>query len=359
MGYPDPSTNRLMSTSGGPAGFNFDYRYDLQGNIIQRGTQSYVFDQGNRMTSAPGKASYAYDGLGHRISVVGTDGVNRVQVYSQVGQLMYTVPTGSAGTRYIYMHNHMLAEVGPGGVQYDHTDGLGSPVARTDANRALISQTRYEPYGYTAAGAVPGIGFTGHVNDVDTALVYMQQRYYDPVAGRFLSIDPVTTDEDTGDSFNRYAYAENNPYRYVDPDGRQVLQIPLPPPPPTVTITGKRPRSDPFASPVQSSSQQGDPVARKLVEIYNNLTSSSPAAPPPEDDKDKKKKKEEAKDGKKLKKLSPGEIRGLEREGLGAHELKSSSSRFDIYKDSEGNLYQMLKGGKGEPSSLNINIRNL
>jgi RHS repeat-associated protein len=58
------------------------------------------------------------------------------------------------------------------------------------------------------------------VNDADTGLVYMQQRYYDPIAGRFLSQDPVTTDADTGSAFNRYAYAQNNPYRYTDPDGR-------------------------------------------------------------------------------------------------------------------------------------------
>jgi hypothetical protein len=31
----------------------------------------------------------------------------------------------------------------------------------------------------------------------------------------------VTTDANTGGSFNRYAYASNNPYKYVDPDGRQ------------------------------------------------------------------------------------------------------------------------------------------
>jgi len=48
----------------------------------------------------------------------------------------------------------------------------------------------------------------------------MQQRYYDPIAGRFLSVDPVTTDANSGDSFNRYVYARNNPYFYTDPDGR-------------------------------------------------------------------------------------------------------------------------------------------
>jgi hypothetical protein len=35
-----------------------------------------------------------------------------------------------------------------------------------------------------------------------------------------LSIDPVTTDANTGTSFNRYTYANNSPYKYIDPDGR-------------------------------------------------------------------------------------------------------------------------------------------
>jgi RHS repeat-associated protein len=50
--------------------------------------------------------------------------------------------------------------------------------------------------------------------------LYMQQRYYDPIAGRFLSVDPVTTNARNGTFFNRYEYAKNNPYRYTDPDGR-------------------------------------------------------------------------------------------------------------------------------------------
>jgi uncharacterized protein RhaS with RHS repeats len=51
----------------------------------------------------------------------------------------------------------------------------------------------------------------------------MQQRYYDPIAGRFLSVDPVTTDSGSGGHFNRYVYAENNPYKFKDPDGRAVV----------------------------------------------------------------------------------------------------------------------------------------
>jgi RHS repeat-associated protein len=99
-------------------------------------------------------------------------------------------------------------------VTYIHTDGLGSPVARTNSAGALISATRYEPYGMTAGGASPTIGFTGHVNDAETGLTYMQQRYYDPVAGRFLSIDPVTTDANSGSSFKRYAYGNHSLHIY-------------------------------------------------------------------------------------------------------------------------------------------------
>ena len=84
-----------------------------------------------------------------------------------------------------------------------------------------LRRTRYEAYGSTAAGAVPaGLGFTGHVNDADIGLVSMQQRYYDPIAARFMSVDPIVTDANTGSMFNRYGYANNNPYRYIDPDGR-------------------------------------------------------------------------------------------------------------------------------------------
>lgn len=46
----------------------------------------------------------------------------------------------------------------------------------------------------------------------------MQARYYDPFAGRFLAVDPVTP---TLRSFNRYWYADNSPFRKVDLDGRQ------------------------------------------------------------------------------------------------------------------------------------------
>jgi RHS repeat-associated protein len=92
----------------------------------------------------------------------------------------------------------------------------------TTETRALVERREYEPYGYQTApfALKDGPGYTGHVTDAATGLVYMQQRYYDPVIGRFLSVDPVAADDSSGANFNRYKYAANNPYRYTDPDGR-------------------------------------------------------------------------------------------------------------------------------------------
>lgn len=100
-----------------------------------------------------------------------------------------------------------------------HTDALGTTMARTNAAGQLLEQRTHEPYGGQIGSAVDGIGFTGHVMDTSTGLTYMQQRYYDPVVGRFVSADPLSASQIDGTNFNRYAYANNNPYKYQDPDG--------------------------------------------------------------------------------------------------------------------------------------------
>ncbi|NRB25620.1 MAG: peptidoglycan DD-metalloendopeptidase family protein, partial [Shewanella sp.] len=102
-------------------------------------------------------------------------------------------------------------------VRYQHTDMLGTPVMETDESGYVISRSVYEPFGKRLGGEKAGLGFTGHLQDEDLGLTYMQARYYDPLIGRFYSNDPIGFRDIH--SFNRYAYANNNPYKYTDPTG--------------------------------------------------------------------------------------------------------------------------------------------
>lgn len=44
-------------------------------------------------------------------------------------------------------------------------------------------------------------------------------------SARFVSTDPVQPNPNTGENFNRYYYANNNPYKYADPDGRATVIV--------------------------------------------------------------------------------------------------------------------------------------
>ncbi|MCW0459360.1 hypothetical protein NB717_000428 [Xanthomonas sacchari] len=111
-------------------------------------------------------------------------------------------------------------------VRYLHTDGLGSVVLITDKDRNPVERSEYEPYGSLLSHPIEdGPGYTGHIMDAATELTYMQQRYYDQKVGIFLSVDPVVVDTVKTSNFNRYVYANNNPYRFNDPDGRASWDI--------------------------------------------------------------------------------------------------------------------------------------
>ena len=106
-------------------------------------------------------------------------------------------------------------------VTYIHTDALGSPILGTDAQGNVVWREDYQPYGERFLGeAAPTQRlYTGKYAETRSGLVDFGGRWYNPEIGRFYSVDPQGFDEASPHSFNRYAYANNNPYRYVDPDG--------------------------------------------------------------------------------------------------------------------------------------------
>ncbi|WP_460760719.1 RHS repeat domain-containing protein [Lysobacter fragariae] len=207
--------------------------YDVQGNLANKNGQGFNFDYGNRLRAATSLETYRYDGLGRRVLAYSVQGLgNILSQYSQGGQLMYQYDQRqgkylaflSLGGSLVAIREKLVAG-GAVTVKYQHTDALGSPVAVTDAGRNVIERSEFEPYGQLLNRPLhDGPGYAGHVSDKATGLSYMQQRYYDPGIGRFLSVDPVTADGGTGANFNRYWYANDNPYKFKDPDGRYVCK---------------------------------------------------------------------------------------------------------------------------------------
>src|SRR5690606_25909367 len=250
--------------------------FDDQGNLELRregpnpgvAGQGYRFDFGNRLREVDGIERYRYDGHGRRGLAMQFDVGTTLSQYGLDGQLLFQ--KGGADnleTDQIYLGGSLLAirekPVGGGTaeVKYQHTDALGSPVVVTRQNRDIVEETEYEPYGQVLNRPMhDGPGYTGHVEDAATGLVYMQQRYYDPGLGACLSVDPVTAYINPTEQFNRYRYANSNPFRFADPDGRQARpgsseqyhEDYIPPPPP---VSSEQPTVD--LEPIQVRGEKG------------------------------------------------------------------------------------------------------
>lgn len=203
--------------------------YNALGNVTLRNGRNHNFDYGNRLREVQGREWYTYDAHGRRQLACGPSACN-YQHYGQDGRLYFSQNYGTGRREnYLYLGDKQVAirEAAVGNnnqdvqVKYQHTDLLGSPVAITDAAGAVLERTHWAPYGAAIdKSAYDGIGYTGHRQDGATGLVYMQQRYYDPGIGLFLSVDPVTALGNPVGQFNRYRYGNNSPYAFVDPDGQ-------------------------------------------------------------------------------------------------------------------------------------------
>lgn len=256
------STNRPSSVVIG--GNTQALTWDTRGRLTQKGSGAsawhYTFDAGDRLTSLQqGTQSwtYGYDALGLRstsaLFVSAVPATTIISVYDHGGRLLYDALTASdpiadrvfhdgfdptaaplTATRYIYLGNHLVAKARKSGATtqtlYVHTDALGTPIAQTDASKAIVGAATWLGYGglYASSGTGSEIG-PGYANQYadESGLLYMRARYYDPQLRRFISADPEPVDPQTQANFNRYAYASNSPFRFYDPSGREAACITL------------------------------------------------------------------------------------------------------------------------------------
>ena len=128
--------------------------------------------------------------------------------------------------RFIFVLFIVLSQAHADEVTYFIPDAQGSPVAAMNEQGNIIWRKHYQPFGgeLDAQATNNRIGYTGHVKD-DTGLNYLGARYYDPSIGLFTSMDPAPVNPNDPRTFNRYSYANNNPYRFVDLDGRNTVAL--------------------------------------------------------------------------------------------------------------------------------------
>ena len=105
--------------------------------------------------------------------------------------------------------------------------GLGSTSA-TSTDGVTSKQTYYANGAVrTTDGTLPtDYTFTGQKVDASAGLMYYGARYYDAAMGRFIQPDSVVPQPGNPQSLNRYSYAINNPMKYVDPSGHDLIIVP-------------------------------------------------------------------------------------------------------------------------------------
>jgi RHS repeat-associated protein len=224
--------------------------YDAAGNMTcqapssattcvgtQTGAQLSYNNQGqlSGWQSQPGATTttgFLYDGQGNRVAQMTTGSGDPTTVY--VGDVEEdTIVNGVTTTKttYYYANGQRFAMSVNGTISYLATDGLGSADVTLDANGNVVASQLYAPYGslrYSSGTMPTDYGFTGQHSDVATGLDYYGARYYDPVAGQFISADSFLP----GNGYDiwglsRYAYVENNPIIRTDPTGHVLESGPV------------------------------------------------------------------------------------------------------------------------------------
>jgi len=161
-----------------------------------------------------------------------TKGIKKVKkAFGIIGAVLFLVT--------IWVGSVLAAEQ----VFFYHTDPAGTPLAMTDSTGKVVWKADYKPFGeeQTVTGTTSnGKRFVGKEKDEETGLSYFNVRYQDAKIGRFTSPDPVgAVDPRTSKTnemmlhnpqrLNAYAYGLNNPYSFVDHDGKwaQYILVPI------------------------------------------------------------------------------------------------------------------------------------
>jgi len=166
-------------------------------------------DEGIRVSKQVYGTTYNYTVLGNKVLKETWDNSYILYTYDVDGSL---ISFNYNGIEYFYVkntQNDILKITDSSGnilVTYDY-DSFGNTIKVTDTSEIGLSSKnpyRYRSYRY----------------DAETGYYYLNQRYYDPKVGRFISQDNIGfSDPSDSKGLNLYSYCLNNPVMYIDGDG--------------------------------------------------------------------------------------------------------------------------------------------
>lgn len=243
------------------------YSYDSNGNQIQRVvggvTYTLTYDAEGRLIAISGtglSAEYSYDGDGNRVkSEITTSSETAITGYvgdyfevslgtpiepempsspnCSVSHCVFfpmvlrgsSVPEGHAWLSYYYAGGQRVAErvqsnqeERESGLYYLVTDHLGSTTVILDAGGEVVSELHYKTWGEArdpVDETTTDYLYTGQRWESEIGLYDYKTRFYDPQLGRFSQADTIVPEPRNVLAWDRFAYANNSPLVYADPDG--------------------------------------------------------------------------------------------------------------------------------------------
>ncbi|MEU1466280.1 RHS repeat-associated core domain-containing protein [Streptomyces sp. NPDC005727] len=229
--YTYDAADQLKSTTTGTTTTAYDY--DSEGNQTKAGADTYTYDLAGQISAATvGASSYTYDhdASGNQVTA-SKDGTvtNRTQWDPNAPQPIPATEYDSAWAikqsyRYDPLGQPTATKTGTGALFYYHHDTQGSPVDVTGSTGTLYQRWSYDSFGTrvlaTATSGAPAStpSYTGARYETSTGNLDLHARQYTTTLGRFNRPDPVTPDRNSP-YVSAYAYADNTPSLYTDPNG--------------------------------------------------------------------------------------------------------------------------------------------